>query len=143
MGATNNSSMEKGFVQLKKCSKCGKEKDLEKDFHAAPSSKDGRKSYCKDCVRDYNAQKKAEKSGKKPNRKRKADEKEKPAENVTAELASNDVVVGTSFPSSVEIDAMEEQNRQDMRLFARVFVAGLKNELVAAMTEQVGGQNEN
>lgn len=36
--------------KLKKCSRCGRELPLEA-FHANRTSKDGRQSYCKECVR--------------------------------------------------------------------------------------------
>ena len=47
-------------------------------------------------------------------------------------------IVSPALPFSVE--KIEEKNRADVKIFARAFMAGLKGELISAMTEQMSGQ---
>jgi hypothetical protein len=52
---------------------------------------------------------------------------------IIPEPVSSDIVPSPAF----NVEKMEEQNRADVKIFARAFMAGLKSELISAMTEQM------
>lgn len=55
---------------------------------------------------------------------------------LASDPASTDIVSSPAF----NVERMEDQNRADVKVFARAFMAGLKSEFIAAMTEQISGQ---
>jgi hypothetical protein len=57
---------------------------------------------------------------------------------VVEDPVSADIVPSPAF----NVEKMEDQNRADVKIFARAFVAGLKSELISAMTEQISGQTQ-
>ena len=65
------------LVNKKQCAKCNQEKDLEL-FHRASRNKDGRNSYCKECMQEYTIlnKKSIKKSKNKYNEKRRLEVKE-------------------------------------------------------------------
>ncbi len=55
---------------------------------------------------------------------------------------TEEVTTDMVFSLSSNVEDMEKQNRADVKVFARAFMAGLKGELIAAMTEQMASSVE-
>lgn len=140
-------------MATKTCSNCGLTKDIE-EFTKNLTCKDGYEGQCKECRYEKAKKRALKKKGDDPDRLEKIKESAKRVKKVrnqkTEVSNQNEKIipvvaetVSDGFISSVlpiDVEKMEEQNRADVRVFARAFVAGLKNEFIAAMTEQISGQ---
>lgn len=115
-----------GEVRRKKmgtkiCTKCKKEKELEKDFHKSKTSADGRKSMCKKCTSEYMAGLKAGKDGK--GKKKKA--------------ISPEIVTSGTSALSLDIARLESENSISMKEAAKFVIASVKKELLGAIFEEL------
>lgn len=148
-----------GMEGKKVCNICLEEKPIEA-FAKNPGCRDGREGQCRTCRAAKNKKRALEKKGgegssdrsdriqkikksaervwnlKAQKPKPKADTVDTVA--VTVDQVSADIVQSHAF----NVKKMEEQNRADVKIFARAFMAGLKSELISAMTEQMASASE-
>lgn len=102
------------------CSKCKRERDLEKEFHKSKTSGDGRKSVCKKCTSEYMADFRAGK------------------------VKKTKSVVVTAIPAesslSLHIARIESENAISMQEAAKFIIASVKKELLGAVFQELRGK---
>lgn len=103
------------------CSKCKREKELEKDFHKSKTSADGRKSMCKKCTSEYMAGLKTGKDGK--GKKKKA--------------ISPEIVTSGTSALSLDIARLESENSVSMKEAAKFVIASVEKKLLGAIFEEL------
>lgn len=109
------------------CSKCKRERDLEKDFHKSKTSADGRKSVCKKCTSEYMADLKAGKI---------AGKKSKVKKSKTILLAP----VSAESSLTLDIARIESENAISMQDAAKFIIASVKKELLGAVFQELRGK---
>jgi hypothetical protein len=114
---------------IKVCSKCKREKDLEKDFHKSKTSDDGHKNVCKKCTSEYMADLRAGKIGGK---------KSKTIKSKTIVLAP----VSAESSLTLDIARIENGNAISMQEAAKFIIASVKKELLGSIFQELRGKHE-
>lgn len=109
------------------CSKCKREKELEKDFYKSKTSADGRKSMCKKCTSEYMANLRAGKVGGKKGKVKKI----KPV------VETGLIPAAIEASLALDIARVEGENAVSMQEAAKFIIASVKKELLGAIFEEL------
>jgi hypothetical protein len=109
------------------CSKCKKEKDLEKDFHKSKTSADGHKNVCKKCTSEYMADLRDGKIRRKKDK----------VKNIKSVVETGFKPVSMQASLALDIARIEGENAISMQEAAKFVIASVKKELLGAIFEEL------